>query len=121
MVLNGPPLGPERIGTNLNGSVEFVEGEGLALLCDINGIAVASGAACVSKALRASPVLTAIGLEASLAQANIILTLGEDNTVAEIDQVIEKLPKLVERLRGMSPMWDAYVRGEVSSAVDSRG
>ena len=117
LVLNGPKPGPERIGTNLNLSIEFIEGEGLALLCDINGIAVASGAACVSKAIKASPVLTAIGLEASLAQANIILTLGEGNTIAEIDHVIDKLPKLVERLRGMSPMWDAYLRGEVSSAV----
>ena len=60
--LNGPEPGPRRIPTNLNLSVEFIEGEGLALLGDVNGIALASGAACVGKAVKIPPVLTAIGL-----------------------------------------------------------
>src|SRR5438552_17964494 len=66
--LNGPAPGPCRISTNLNISVEFIEGEGLALALDLQGIAVASGPSCVSHSLKISPVLVAIGLGHSLAQ-----------------------------------------------------
>jgi len=115
--LNGPPPGASRLATNLNISIEFVEGEGIALMADVQGIAIASGAACVSKALKVSPVLTAIGLEHSLAQGNVILSLGKDNTEAEIDHVAEVLPKIVERLRSMSSMWDDFQKGKVKSQI----
>jgi len=118
--LNGPEPGPRRIPTNLNLSVEFIEGEGLALLSDVNGIALASGAACVGKAVKIPPVLTAIGLEPSLAQGNIILSLGQENTEEEIDRVLETLPKLVAKLRGMSPLWDEFERGLVDSAISPK-
>jgi len=117
--LNGPPPGPQRIGTNLNISAEFVEGEGLLLMLDARGIAVASGTSCVSKSLKVSPVLNAIGLDQALGQAAIMLTLGKDNTDAEIDRVLEILPQVVARLRGMSPMWDEFQRGAVKSATRS--
>lgn len=113
--LNGPPPGPQRIGTNLNLSAEFVEGEGLLLMLDARGIAVASGTSCVSKSLKVSHVLSAIGLDQGLGQAAILLSLGKDNTDAEIDYVLETLPAVVSRLRGMSPMWDEFQRGEVKS------
>ena len=115
--LNGPPPGPQRIGTNLNLSAEFVEGEGLLLMLDARGIAVASGTSCVSKSLKVSHVLSAIGLEQGLGQATIMLSFGKDNTDAEIDYVLETLPAVVSRLRGMSPMWDEFQRGAVKSAI----
>lgn len=115
--LNGPPPGPERLCTNLSMSVEFVEGEGLMLMCDTRGIAFASGTACVSKAIKASPVLSAIGLDHSLALGAIILSLGKDNTAEDVDYVVDVLPKMVERLRSMSPAWDEFQRGLVKSAI----
>lgn len=109
--LNGPEPGPRRISTNLNLSAEFTEGEGQALLCDVNGIAVASGASCVSKALKISHVLSAIGLEHSLAQANIIISLGKDNTDEDVDYFLATYPKIIAKLRGMSPLWDEFKKG----------
>lgn len=115
--LNGPEPGPRRISTSLNVSTEFIEGEGQALLCDMHGIAVASGASCVGKALKISPVLAAIGLEHSLAQANIILSLGQDNTEEDVGYFLEVFPKIVAKLRGMSPLWDEFQRGGVDSVI----
>jgi cysteine desulfurase len=115
--LNGPPPGPERLSTNLNLSVEFVEGEGLLLLLDTHGIAVASGTSCVSKALKISHVLAAIGLEHSLAQGSIILSLGANNTDADIDYFLEVFPRIVAKLRGMSPLWDEFERGLIDSVL----
>ena len=108
--LNGPIPGPKRLNTNLNLSIQFVEGEGVMLMADMRGIALTSGTSCVSKSLKVSPVLSAIGLEHSLAQGAIILSLGKDNTEEEIDYVIETLPKIVTKLRGMSPLWDEFQR-----------
>src|SRR5262249_62417925 len=78
--LNGPEPGPRRISTNLNLSIEFIEGEGLALALDAEGILVASGPSCISHSPKASPVLAAIGLEHSLAQGNVLLSLGRGNS-----------------------------------------
>jgi cysteine desulfurase len=117
---NGPEPGPRRLGTNLNLSVEFVEGEGLLLMLDARGIAVASGTSCVSKSLKVSHVLSAIGLDHSLGQAAILLTLGKDNTDADIDYVLETLPQVVSKLRGMSPAWDEFERGEADSIITPR-
>ena len=106
--LNGPEPGPHRIGTNLNISTAGTEGEGQALMCDVNGLAVASGTSCVSKALKVSHVLAAIGLEHSLAQANIIVSLGKDNTDQDVDYFLATFPKIVAKLRGMSPTWGEF-------------
>ncbi len=118
--LNGPEPGPRRIGTSLNVSVEFVEGEGLMLMLDTQGIAIASGTSCVSKALKVSHVLTAMGVQHTLAQGSILLSLGMGNTDAEIDAVLETLPRIVEKLRGMSPLWDEFQRGAIDSVVSPR-
>jgi cysteine desulfurase len=115
--LNGPEPGPRRLATNLNLSVEFVEGEGLLLMLDARGIAVASGTSCVSKSLKVSHVLSAIGLDHSLGQAAILLTLGQDNTDTDIDYVLETLPQVVSKLRGMSPAWDEFERGSLKSMI----
>lgn len=119
--LNGPPPGPGRSPLNLNLSTEFIEGEGQLLLCDLNGIAVASGSSCVSKSLKISHVLAAIGLDHALAQGNIIMSLGKDNTEEDIDYVIGAFARIVEKLRGMSPMWDEFERGVIDSVISPRG
>jgi cysteine desulfurase len=106
--LNGPDPGPHRISTNLNISAEFTEGEGQALMLDVNGIAVASGTSCVSKALKISHVLSAIGLEHSLAQGNIILSLGKENSDEDVDYFLATYPKIIGKLRSMSPTWDEF-------------
>ncbi len=119
--LNGPEPGPKRISTNLNLSTEFIEGEGQLLLCDNFGIAVASGSSCVSKSLKISHVLSAIGLDHALAQGNIIMSLGKDNTEEEVDYTIETFVKIVNKLRGMSPMWDEFERGILDSVIAPTG
>src|SRR5580658_1586825 len=103
--LNGPEPGPRRSPVNLNISTEGTEGEGQLLLLDTRGVAVASGSACVTKSLRASHVLEAIGLDHELAQSAIILSLGRENTDEDIDYVLETFPKVAEKLRAMSPSW----------------
>ena len=119
--LNGPEPGPRRISTSLNLSTEFIEGEGQLLLCDLNGIAVASGSSCVSKSLKISHVLAAIGLDHALAQGNLILSLGKDNTDTEVDYVVETFAGIVAKLRGMSPMWDEFQRGIIDSVINPTG
>ncbi len=119
--LNGPEPGPKRISTNLNLSTEFIEGEGQLLLCDLNGIAVASGSSCVSKSLKVSHVLSAIGLDHALAQGNIIMTLGMVNTEEDVDYTIETFAMIATKLRGMSPMWDEFERGIIDSVIAPTG
>ena len=118
--LNGPEPGPTRISTTLNVSTEFIEGEGQLLLCDMNGIAVASGSSCGSKSLKIPHVLSAIGLDHALAQGNLILSLGKDNTGEEMDYVVEAFSRIVTRLRGMSPIWDEFQKGIIDSAIAPR-
>ena len=89
-------------------------------MCDMHGIAVASGASCVSKALKISPVLSALGLELSLAQANILLSFGRDNSDEDADYFLATFPKIVAKLRGLSPMWDEFQRGEIDSVISPR-
>ena len=108
--LNGPPPGAERICNQLNVGIEFVEGEGVLLMLDTRGIAVASGTACISKSLKPSPVLSAIGVEDTLAQGAIILSPGKDNTMEDINYAVETLTSVVTRLRGMSASWDEFQR-----------
>jgi len=119
--LNGPEPGPKRISTSLNLSTEFIEGEGQLLLCDMRGIAVASGSSCVSKSLKVSHVLSAIGLDHALAQGNIIMSLGEANSEEDVDYVIEAFEEIVIRLRGMSPMWDEFEKGVIDSVISPTG
>jgi len=116
--LNGPAPGPLRIPTNLNLSTEFIEGEGQLLLCDMQGIAVASGSSCVSKSLKISHVLEAIGVEPMLAKGNIIVSLGQENSIQEVDYFIETFAKVAAKLRAMSPTWEEFQKGLIASAID---
>jgi cysteine desulfurase len=119
--LNGPEPGPLRICNTLNLSTEFIEGEGQLLLLDHQGIAVASGSSCVSKSLKVSHVLSAIKLDHALAQGNIIMSLGQDNTIEDVDYVVENFTRIVDRLRGMSPMWKEFEEGVIDSVISPTG
>ena len=107
MTLNGPEPGPDRLPTQLNYSLAGLEGEGLALALDMQGVAIASGAACVTQTLAIPPALAAIGLDAAQAKGNVLLSLGRDTTAADVNQVLEIIPKQVDKLRTLSPTWDA--------------
>jgi cysteine desulfurase len=89
--------------------IEFIEGEAMLLFLDDEGIAAASGSACTSKALKASHVLLAIGIDHALAQGSIVFTLGRDNNDSEIDTLLTKLPPIVEKLRQMSPLYAKWL------------
>ena len=103
--VNGP-IGDKRLPNNANVSIRFVEGESLLLSLDMLGIAASSGSACTSGSLDPSHVLLAMGLVHEIAHGSLRFTLGRQNTEEEIDYVLEQLPKIVERLRMMSPLYD---------------
>ncbi len=92
----------------------YIEGEGILLSLDMEGICVSSGSACSSASLDPSHVLLAMGFPHDVAHGSIRFSLGRENTKEEIDRVLEVLPPIVERLRDMSPLWeDAVKKGEV--------
>jgi cysteine desulfurase len=90
-----------RLPNTLNISFAGVEADSLLANLDLQGIAVSSGAACSSGTLRVSPVLSAMGVEPLLAKGSVRFSLGRENTEAEVDFVLDVLPGIVERLRGM--------------------
>jgi len=90
--------------------VEFIEGEAMLMLLNSKGIAVSSGSACTSRALKASHVLIAIGLSHEIAQGSVLFTLGLDTAKEDIDYVLENMPPVVDRLRQMSPLYAKYVK-----------
>lgn len=87
-----------------NISFRFIEGEGLLISLDLQGIAVSTGSACSSGTLEPSPVIRALGRTDELARGAIRFSFGKDNTDDEVDYVLEVLPQVVERLRAMSPL-----------------
>jgi cysteine desulfurase len=105
--VNGP-LGDMRLPNNVNVSIEFVEGESLLLSLDMVGIAASSGSACTSGSLDPSHVLLAMGISHEVAHGSLRFTLGRQNTEENIAYVLEHLPKIVERLRKISPLYDQF-------------
>lgn len=101
--INGHP--ERRLPNNVDVCVEFIEGESILMLLNSKGIAVSSGSACTSRALKASHVLTAIGVPAAVAQGSLLFSLGVGNNEEEVDYLLETLPPIVERLRQMSPLY----------------
>jgi len=95
----------QRLPNNVNISVASVEGESLAVSLDLEGIAVSTGSACSSEAMEPSHVLMAMGLPSELARGSVRFSLGRDNTDADIDRVLEVFPRIVGRLRAVSPLW----------------
>lgn len=99
-----------RLPNNANFSFQFIEGESLLIMLDMEGICGSSGSACTSGSLDPSHVLLAIGLPHEIAHGSLRLTLGADTTKEDIDFVIEKLKGIVERLRSMSPLYEDCVK-----------
>lgn len=95
-----------RLPGNASFCFEGVEGESLLLLLDFQGISASSGSACTSGSLDPSHVLLAIGLPHEIAHGSLRLTLDENNTVEDVDYILEKLPPIIDRLRDMSPLWE---------------
>jgi len=107
--LNGP-IGENRLPGNSNICFRFIEGESILLMLDAVGIAASSGSACTSGSLDPSHVLLAIGLPHEIAHGSLRLTLGDATTEEEVDFVLETVPKIIQRLRDMSPLWDDYLK-----------
>jgi len=108
VVVTGHPQ--HRLPGNASFCVEFIEGESMLMLLNSRGIAVSSGSACTSRALKASHVLIAIGLSHELAQGSVLFTLGIDNNDEDIDYVLEVMPPVVDRLRQMSPLYSKFTK-----------
>ncbi|MDO4345321.1 MAG: cysteine desulfurase NifS [Eubacteriales bacterium] len=100
----------DRLPNNVNFSFQFIEGESLLIMLDMEGICGSSGSACTSGSLDPSHVLLAIGLPHEIAHGSLRLTLGEETTKEDIDFVIETIKKIVERLRSMSPLYEDFVK-----------
>lgn len=109
-VLNGHR--EDRLPNNINFCFRFVEGESVLIMLDQAGICASSGSACTSGAIDPSHVLRAIGLSDEIAHESLRLTLSYENTKEEIDTVVGELKRIVERLRGMSPAYKAFLGGE---------
>jgi len=99
-----------RLPGNASFCVEFIEGESMLMLLNSKGVAVSSGSACTSRALKASHVLIAMGISHELAQGSLLFSFGLDNTLEDIDYVLEILPPIVDRLRQMSPLYAKFMK-----------
>lgn len=108
--LNGDPV--KRLPGTVNISIEGVEGESLLLMLDLNGICASSGSACTSGSLDPSHVLLALGLKHKVAHGSLRLSIGDETTDEDIDYILEVVPKVVKRLRDMSPLWERICKEE---------
>ncbi len=98
--LNGHPA--RRLPNNVNVSVDFVEGESMLLNLDLEGICASTGSACCSSSFEPSYFLLALGLPPEQAHGSLRLTLGRENTEADVEHVLENFPRIVAKLRTMS-------------------
>lgn len=103
VVITGPTT--DRLPGHASFCVEFIEGESMLMLLNMQGVAVSSGSACTSKALKASHVLIAMGLPHELAQGSLVFGFSERNTRKDVDYVLDVFPPIVDRLREMSPLY----------------
>jgi cysteine desulfurase len=101
--LNGHP--EKRLPGNFNVSFEFIEGESMLLWLDDEGICASTGSACTSGSLEPSHVLLATGLPVEISHGSLRLTLGDANKEGDVDFVLDILPKVVQKLRDMSPLY----------------
>lgn len=100
----------KRLPNNINLGFQFIEGESLLIMLDMQGIAGSSGSACTSGSLDPSHVLLAIGLPHEIAHGSLRLTLSYENTKEEIDYVVEKIVEIVAKLRSMSPLYEDFIK-----------
>ena len=99
-----------RLPNNANVSVQYIEGEALLLRLDLAGVAASSGSACTSGSLDPSHVLLAIGLPHEIAHGSLRLTLSDETTEEEVDEVLSVLPNIVNTLRNMSPLYEMILQ-----------
>jgi len=102
VVMNGDR--EQRLSHLSNISFRFIEGEGLLINLDLEGVAVSTGSACSSGTLEPSPVIRALGVSDEVARGSIRFSFGKDNTGADVDYAVEVLSRAVERLRALSPL-----------------
>ncbi|MGN0979919.1 MAG: cysteine desulfurase NifS [Candidatus Avoscillospira sp.] len=108
-ILNGNRT--QRCPGTVNFCFEGIEGESLLLWLDAKGVAASSGSACTSGSLDPSHVLLALGLPHEIAHGSLRISLGDDNTEADVDHILAVVPEVVEYLRGISPVWEALETG----------
>jgi cysteine desulfurase len=108
VVITGHPQ--NRIPGNASFCIEFIEGEAMLMLLNSQGVAVTSGSACTSRALKASHVLISMGLKHEIAQGSLLFGLGINNQSEDVDYILEVLPPIVDRLRQMSPLYAKYLK-----------
>jgi cysteine desulfurase len=101
--LTGPRALDKRLPGSYSCCIEGVEGEAVLIQLDLNGISASSGSACTTGSLEPSHVLTAMGIPAELARSSLRITIGKDNTKADIDRLLEVLPRVVTKLRALAP------------------
>jgi cysteine desulfurase len=101
----------KRLPNNVNISFQFIEGESLLIMLDMQNICASSGSACTSGSLDPSHVLLAIGLPHEIAHGSLRLTLSEETTEDEIDYVVDKIKEIVDKLRSMSPLYEDFIKG----------
>ena len=114
-ILNGDA--EKRLPGNVNVCFEGIEGESLLLLLDDRGICASSGSACTSGSLDPSHVLLAIGRPHEIAHGSLRLTLSDENTEEEIDYILREIPKAVEYLRSISPVWHDLEMGVLEHVI----
>ena len=100
----------KRLPNNVNISFQFIEGESLLIMLDMAGICASSGSACTSGSLVPSHVLLAIGLPHEIAHGSLRMTIGDENTMEEMDYVIEQIKEIVTKLRAMSPLYEDFMK-----------
>lgn len=108
VIVTGHPA--RRLPGNASFCAEFIEGEAMLMLLNSQGIAVSSGSACTSRALKASHVLIAMGIPHEIAQGSLLFSFGLDNTAEDVDYVLETMPPIVDRLRQMSPLYSKFLK-----------
>ena len=101
----------KRLASNASFSFEFVEGESILMLLDMEGIRVSSGSACSSGSLEPSYVMLSIGVPIEVAHGTIRFSFGKANTMEQTQFVIDKLVAIIDRLRDMSPLFK-QIKGE---------
>jgi cysteine desulfurase len=111
VIVTGHPT--QRLPGHASFCIEFIEGEAMLMLLNSKGIAVSSGSACTSRALKASHVLIAMGLPHEIAQGSLLFSFGLGNTEEDVDYVLETMPPIVERLRQMSPLYAKFLKGKM--------
>lgn len=101
-----------RLPGNVNISFRGIEGESLLLMLDLEGICASSGSACTSGSLDPSHVLLALGLDHATAHGSLRLSINEETTDEDIDYIIEAVPRVLAKLRAMSPYWERICKTE---------